>query len=62
MRSIPTRITLNTAKNAQLPLTADTESEKTEEIQQPENKQNKGQDYQSYVASTGETPPGVGLC
>lgn len=43
------------------PLTADTESEKTEEIQQPENEQNKGQDYQSYVASTGETPPAWGF-
>ena len=43
------------------PLTADTESEKTVEIQQPENEQNKGQDYQSYVASTGETPPAWGF-
>ena len=43
------------------PLTADNESEKPEEVQQPENKQNKGQDYQSYVASTGETPPAWGF-
>lgn len=43
------------------PLTADGESEKTVEIQQPENEQNKGQDYQSYVASTGETPPAWGF-
>ena len=43
------------------PLTADNESEKPEEVQQPENEQNKGQDYQSYVASTGETPPAWGF-
>ncbi len=43
------------------PLTADEEPEQVEETQQPENNQNKGQDYQSYVASTGETPPAWGF-